>query len=143
MNVKPRNYSWRDFYDEVIGLTRYTFSPRAIARRFRATRTFIPRWMNVVRAVSSEGFGRLAHYGRLRQRLDTDRQVQRYFEQETTELPEFYAAQIRRDLGPLWEWLPPGALTHDPNAYRESEERRQKAEASPPPAPAGVSASLI
>ena len=98
--------------------------------------------MNVVRALSSEGFGRLEHYGRLRQRLDTDRQVQRYFEQETTELPEFYAEQVRRDLGPLWDWLPPGALTHDPNAYRESEERRKKPRASPPPAPVGVSASL-
>jgi hypothetical protein len=142
MNVKPKNYSWRGFYDEVIALTRHTFSPRAIVRRFRATRTFIPRWMNVVRAVSSEGFGRLEHYGRLRQRLDTDRQVQRYFEQETTELPEFYAAQIRRDLGPLWEWLPPGALAHDPNAYRASEEARPKAEAPPPPAPAGSSPFL-
>ena len=65
-----------------------------------------------------------------------------FFEQETTELPHFYAAQIRRDLGPLWEWLPPGAVTHDPNAYRESEESRQKADASPRPAPAGVSAFL-
>jgi hypothetical protein len=142
MNVKPKNYSWRGFYDEVIALTRYTFSPRALGRRFRATHTFIPRWMNVVRAVSSEGFGRLEHYGRLRRRLDTDRQVQRYFAQETTELPEFYAAQIRRDLGPLWEWLPAGALTHDPNAYRESEERRLKPEASPRPAAEAVSASL-
>jgi hypothetical protein len=142
MNVKPRNYSWRDFYDEVIGLTRYTFSPRAILRRFRATRTFIPRWMNVVRAVSSEGFGRLEHYGRLRRRLDTDRQVERYFEQETTELPEFYAEQIRRDLGPLWEWLPPGALTHDPNAYRATEERRLPRPSPPQAARAGASAPL-
>jgi hypothetical protein len=142
MNVKPRNYSWRSFYDQVIDLTRYTFSPRAIVRRFRATRTFIPRWMNVVRAVSSEGFGRLAHYGQLRRRLDTDRQVQRYFEQETTELPEFYAGQIRRDLGPLWEWLPPQALSHDPNAYRQSEERRQRPRAPLQATRAGASAPL-
>jgi len=122
MNVKPKNYSWRDFYDRVIGLTGYTFSWRAIINRFRATRTMIPRWMNVVRAVSSEGFGRLAYYEELRRRLDVDRNVQRYFDQETTELPAFYVDQVRKDLGPLWEWLPAEALYHDPHAYLTSEE---------------------
>src|SRR5205807_2162729 len=80
MNVKPKNYAWRDFYDHVIGLTRYTFSGRAIVRRFRATNAAIPRWMNVVRA--------------------------------------------RQDLGPLWQWLPEGALYHDHHAYLKSEEPR-------------------
>jgi hypothetical protein len=126
MNVKPKNYSWRDFYDRVIGLTGYTFSWRAIINRFRATRTMIPRWMNVVRAVSSEGFGRLAYYTELRRRLDTDRQVQRYFEQKTTELPAFYVDQVRKDLGPLWEWLPAEALNHDPHAYLTSEEEQSR-----------------
>jgi hypothetical protein len=42
MNVRPKNYSWREFYDHVIGLTRHTFSWRAIANRLRATRTVIP-----------------------------------------------------------------------------------------------------
>ncbi len=121
MNVKPKNYSWRDFYDRVIDLTRYTFSWRAIANRFRATRTVIPRWMNVVRAVSSEGFGRLRFYSELRRRLDIDPQVRRYFDQETGDLPAFYVERVRRDLGPFWEWLPKGALSHDPNAYLKSE----------------------
>jgi hypothetical protein len=121
MNIKPKNYSWRDFYDRVIDLTQYTFSWRAIANRFRATRTAIPRWMNVVRAMSSEGFGRLRFYAELRRRLETDPQVRRYFDGETAELPAFYVEQVRRDLGPLWGWLPAGALDHDPNAYLKSE----------------------
>lgn len=124
MNIKPKNYSWRDFYDHVIGLTRYTFSPRAILNRFRATRATIPKWMNVVRAVSSEGSGRLKYYRELRRRLDSDRGLRRYFDQETTELPAFYVEQVRKDLGPLWEWLPAGALDHDPNAYRWSTEEQ-------------------
>jgi hypothetical protein len=128
MNLKPKNYSWRDFYDRVIDLTRYTFSWRAIVNRFRATRMAIPRWMNVVRALSSEGSGRLAYYTELRRRLDTDRDIQRYFDQETTDLPAFYVDQVRKDLGPLWEWLPDGALYHDSNAYRNSED-----EGSPQP----------
>jgi radical SAM superfamily enzyme YgiQ (UPF0313 family) len=132
MNLKPRNYSWRDFYDQVIDLTRDTFSPRAIFNRFRGTRTAIPRWMNVVRAVSSEGYGRIRYYREVRRRLEADRQVRRYFDQETGELPEFYVQQVRKDLGPFWDWLPAGALDHDPNAYRKAEEERSAVTAPPP-----------
>jgi hypothetical protein len=126
MNVKPKNYAWGDFYDSVIDLTRYTFSWRAIARRVRATRTVIPRWMNLVRAVSSEGFGRIAYYREVRRRLEADRQVRRYFDQETTELPAFYVDQVRKDLGALWDWLPAGALDHDSHAYRKSDDAPSK-----------------
>jgi hypothetical protein len=122
MNVIPKNYSWPDFYDQVIGLTEHTFSWRAIANRFRANRTTIPKWMNVVRAVSSEGFGRINYYKEVRRRLDTDLPFRRYFEQETTELPAFFVDRVRRELGPLYEWLPAGALYHDPYAYLKAEE---------------------
>ncbi|HTH66522.1 MAG TPA: hypothetical protein VL563_17710 [Gemmatimonadales bacterium] len=121
MNVRPKNYSWAEFYDHVISLTEYTFSWRAIARRFRATRTMIPRWMNVVRAISSEGFGRMKYYKEVRRRLDVDRPFRRYFEQESNELPQFFVERIRRELGALFQWLPQGAMMHDPHAYLKAE----------------------
>lgn len=121
MNVKPKNYSWSEFYDRVANLTRYTFSWRAIGRRWRAIEAAIPRWMNVVRAVSTEGFGRIKYYTELRQRLESDRPLRQFFEQESVEVPTFYQQRVRQDLGPLWEWLPPGALQHDPNAYLKAE----------------------
>lgn len=120
MNVKPRNYSWTEFYEHVINLVRYTYSRRAILNRFRANKAMVPRWMNLVRAVSSEGFGRIKYHTEVRRRLDTDRELRRYFEQETTDLPQFYSDLVRKDLGPLWEWLPKGAMHHDPNAYLKS-----------------------
>ena len=120
MNVTPRNYSWRDFYNHVIDLVSYTYSWRAIGKRVKANKATIPRWMNVVRAISSEGFGRIKHHTEVRKRLDTDRQFWRYFERESTELPQFYMDLARQDLGSLWEWLPPGAMDHDPNAYLKS-----------------------
>jgi hypothetical protein len=122
MNVKPQNYSWQEFYDHVIDLTRYTFSRRAIVRRFRATKAPIPRWMNVVRAVSSEGFGRIRYHSEVRRRLDTDPQLRGYFDRATTQLPAFYESQVRRDLGSLWQWLPQGALSHDHHAYLKAED---------------------
>ena len=121
MNVRPKNYSWTDFYDHVIDLTEYSFSWKAISRRFHATPGLTPRVMNLVRAVSTEGFGRLKYHRDIRQRLDQDRRFLLYFNQETTEPPQFYLDLVGRDLGPLWEYLPEGALHHDPNAYAKSE----------------------
>ena len=120
MNVKPKNYSWGEFYSNVIDLGKHTFSWRAIVNRVLATNAFIPRWMNVVRAVSSEGFGRIKYNTEVRRQLESEPGFRSYFEQETNELPDFYAAQVRRDLGPLWHWLPKGAVCHDPNAYLKS-----------------------
>jgi hypothetical protein len=78
----------------------------------------------VLRAVSSEGFGRIKYHTEVRRRLEADRQVRRYFEGETTELPQFYMDQVRKDLGPLWEWLPQGALYHNPDAYLASQKEQ-------------------
>jgi hypothetical protein len=120
MNVRPKNYSWAEFYDGLIDVTRYSFSWKAIARRVPATSTAIPKWMNVVRAVSSEGWGRIAYHTTIRRLLDTDRSVRDYLEGESDVLPPFYYERIRRELGPLYEYLPDGALYHDQNAYLES-----------------------
>jgi hypothetical protein len=117
MNVRPKNYEWTEFYDRVIDLTRYSFSWRAIARRARATKFGFASWINVVRAVSSEGFGRIEYYSTVRRLLDTDRSMRRFFEGETDEIPSFYIERMKRDLGPFWDLLPPGAVHHDPNAY--------------------------
>jgi hypothetical protein len=117
MNLKPKNYEWIDFYDKVIDLTEYSFSKKAIYRRFLATKSFTSRWMNVMRAISNEGQGRIRFYKQIRERLKGDRSFRPYFEGETKELPAFYKQIIEKDLGPWMKWLPPGALQHDPNAY--------------------------
>jgi hypothetical protein len=120
MNVRPKHYTWPQFYDGLIDVTSYSFSWRAIARRVPATATAIPKWMNVVRAMSSEGWGRIRYHTTIRRLLDTDRSVKAYLEGETTALPAFYLDRIRHELGPMFEHLPPGALSHDPNAYLAS-----------------------
>ncbi len=121
MNVKPAHYSWRRLYDHVIDLTQYSFRPRAISRRFVATSGATARWLNLVRAVSTEGYGRATYYRQIRNRLDTDAQFEPYFEQESSVLPKFYRDIVGQDLGPLMEWLPQDALYHDSNAYLKSE----------------------
>jgi len=117
MNVKPLHYEWPDFYGRVADLTRYSFSASAIARRFAATAGVLPRVMNLVRALSTEGHGRLRYYKDMRRRLLQEPGFLDYFEGRTAVLPRFYVDAVRKDLGPLWDWLPKGALEHDPNAY--------------------------
>ena len=141
-NVRPKNYSWSSLYDNVIGLRRHSFSWPAIGRRMHANPRPLARWMNVVRAVSSEGFGRIKHDTHVRRLLDQDLSVRRFFEGESEALPTFYTDQVRKDLGPFfWEALPEGALRHDPNAYLKAHEAAQAqlpALAAPPRAPMGL-----
>ncbi len=124
MNIKPKNYSWQEFYSHVINLGEHTFSWKAIIKRLIATNAFIPRWMNVVRAISEEGFGRVAYNKAILMHLNSDVKFRNYFEQETTELPQFYMNMIRDELGSLWHWLPEGAIIHDQNAFLNAQEER-------------------
>jgi hypothetical protein len=117
MNVRPKNYTWKEFYGHLIDLTSYSFSWPSIGRRFSDNRENIPRLMNVIRAISSEGFGRTKYHKQILGRLDSDPQFRPFFEQETTDLPDYYTNLVKKDLGPFWDWLPDGALHHDPNAY--------------------------
>jgi hypothetical protein len=118
--VRPKHYSWTEFYDRLVDLSAYSFSWRAIGRRFAATRTQVPRWMNVLRGVSSEGFGRIRYHTSIRRKLDEDRSVRAFFDGESEQVPQFYLDLIRRELGPAYDYLPEGALTHDHNAYLKS-----------------------
>jgi hypothetical protein len=122
-NVRPRHYTWPELYDNIIGLRRHTFSWRAIARRAAANRHPTARWMNVIRAVSSEGWGRLRYDTDVRRRLDRDVPLRRYFEGESHELPAFYTDQVKKDMGPFFDALPEGGLHHDPKAYLKAHEQ--------------------
>jgi hypothetical protein len=142
MNVRPAHYAWTEFYDRVIDLTTYSFSPRRILDRMRGTLVpgasgAISRAINVVRAISSEGRGRLRYYREIRRRLDEDAEFRPYFEQETTRLPTFFVDMLHTSLGSLWRWLPPHALEHDPHAYL----KEQVATAAPEPSFASRSRS--
>lgn len=124
MNIKPRNYEWLDFYDKVIDLTSYTFSRRAMYRRFKATSLYHSKWMNFMRGISSEGHGRIRFFKRVRQNLIEDRNFRDYLEGQSTQLPQFYTNIIQKDLGIWWQWLPKEAILHDPNAYLKKSMRQ-------------------
>jgi hypothetical protein len=122
-NVRPKNYTLTQLYDHVIDLRRHSFSWRTVARRLAANRGLTTRGLNVVRAMSSEGSGRIRYDMQIRRLLGTDPLVRDFLEAGSRVLPPFFRNQVRRDLGFLWDWLPDGALSHDENAYRNEQFR--------------------
>jgi hypothetical protein len=120
-NVRPLNYEWTDFYRKLIRLHESSFSKTAILRRFRSNEGLIPKAMNVLRAMSGEGWVKIKYYKRFLDRLENERPFRDFFEQETTEVPKYFTDKILATLGPLAEWLPEGAMVHDPYAYLKSE----------------------
>lgn len=129
MNVRPKNYEWVDFFERVIDLTRHAFSLKAMGARAGATSGWIPKWLNVVRAVSSEGWGRIKYHSEVVRRLRAEPEMQRFFAQESDVLPPFYHDRLQADLGDLWGDLPPGAMSHNAYAYMS------KTPIKPPQAP--------
>jgi len=119
MNVKPKNYTWPQFYDRVIETFDYAFSPRAMARRLARNRRSYICWEQLFRGISSERRNRMAYHQKMRRWMD-DPGFRGFFEGETREVPAVLTDQIRHHLGPLWKWLPADALKHDPNAYLKS-----------------------
>jgi len=117
MNVKPKNYDWVEFYNLIIDITEYTFSSKAIFNRFINNKRMTTKLLNFSRAISSEGYGRIRFYKKIRGQLTSDKSFRDYFEGYSKELPEFYRNIIERDLGNMWNWLPKGAIFHDHLAY--------------------------
>jgi hypothetical protein len=109
-NVKPKHYTWPQFYDGVIRVLRHNFSYGAITRRHRAVSNAPARYVNLVRGLSAEGRGRVAYLAETRRRLDRDVPLRRFFEGETTEVPPFFRDAIERELGGLMRNLPADAL---------------------------------
>lgn len=118
-NVRPKNYTWPELFGYTTDLLEFTFSHAANWRRFKAVKHTGTCLEQLMRGVSS-GRGHKHRNMRMLRDWSADPQVRRYFEGETMELPWFYVDPIRKDLRGLWDWLPEGAIYHDPNTYLKS-----------------------
>lgn len=137
-NVRPKNYTISELYDRVIDLRRHSFSWRAIGNRLRANQGVTVRGLNLVRAMSSEGFGRIRYDMSVRDLLGRDKSMRNFLEGDSHVLPAFFKDQMRNDLGLMWDWLPAEAMSHDPNAFRNEQATggTRLHSLSPAPAPA-------
>jgi hypothetical protein len=113
MNIKPLHYAWPEFYDLVADVTAHALGRRGIWRRFAANKGMAGLF-NLFRGATT---GRPKYQAQMAQMLRTDTSMRALFEGESSAVPAFFEAKIRKDLGSLWDALPPGALQHDHNAY--------------------------
>lgn len=118
MNIRPLHYGWADFYDRVADVTSHALGRGGTWRRLRANGLGTAGLFNLFRGATT---GRPKYQANMAHMLRSDPDVLRYLEGETAAPPSFFESRIRKDLGRLWDALPPGALEHDPNAYANDE----------------------
>jgi hypothetical protein len=114
MNIIPAHYRWPDFYDRVADVTRHALGARGVWRRFAAGEGLTVRLFNLFRGATT---GRPKYQAEMARMAREDPAMLAFLEGETRAIPPFFEARIRKDMGSLWEALPPGSLDHDPNAY--------------------------
>jgi len=121
VNVIPRNYSWEEFYTHYLDLLRYSFSPRAMYRRFRSNPFRAAGWYTVFMSLSVGGVGKIRDTSTMLKNLRTKQDYRSFMYKETDQIPAFMIEQVKKDLGPMWEWLPDKTLSQIPNAVVETE----------------------
>jgi len=121
LNVLPRNYSWEEFYGHYVDLLKYSFSARAMYRRFRANPVRAARWFTLFMSMSVGGSGKIGDVTTMLKNLRTRQDFRSFMNKETDQIPAFMIEQIKNDLGPIWEWLPDKTLSQVPNVLAKSE----------------------
>ena len=112
-NVIPKHYTWEDLYVRYIDLLRYSFSPKAMARRLSANHATMPRFVTLLLSLTIGGWSKIRDLEAILARLRSDPEFRAFVEGRSQRIPAFMIADARRDLGPLWEWLPNKSLTYE------------------------------
>jgi radical SAM superfamily enzyme YgiQ (UPF0313 family) len=121
LNIKPKNYSWEEFYTHYLDLLEYSFSPRVMYRRHKAVPFRASRWFNLFLSFSVGGSGKKRNVLTILKNLRTNPDFRSFMNRETDTIPAFMIEQVKKDLGPIWEWLPDKTLSQKPNILKESE----------------------
>ena len=112
-NVRPKHYSWAEFYERLADLVEFAFSWRIVVRRIRDTKHSTARLVHLIRAFSNEGRRRAAMLRAFRKSLDRDAELRDFMEGETMRIPGSMMKKLRHDLGDMRDWLPPGSIEYD------------------------------
>ncbi len=119
INIIPRNYNWAEFYSHVLDLLKYSFSARAMRRRFRANPMLAARWITLFLSLSVGGSGKIKNVASTLENLRRDPAFRAFMNRETDRIPAFMIDRVKRDLGPLWEWLPDKTLSQTQRGHAE------------------------
>ncbi len=121
LNIKPVNYSWEEFYTRYLDLLKYSFSARAMYRRYKANPVRGARWFTLFLSLSEGGSGKMRNARTILNNLRTKPDFRSFMDRETDQVPAFMIEQVKNDLGPIWEWLPDKTLSQHQSIPEESE----------------------
>jgi len=115
LNIIPKNYTWEEFYLRYIDLLQYSFSAKAVQRRFNANRMAVPKWITLLLSLTIGGRGKIKHLSNLIEDLRREPDFQSFVKKETNRVPAFLIEKVKKDLGEMWQWLPNKSLSYNPN----------------------------
>jgi hypothetical protein len=115
LNVIPKNYTWEAFYTHFIDLLKYSFSANAMHRRFKANRMAGPRWVTLLLSLTIGGYGKRRFLSKMLSDLRKEPEFQSFIKKETSRVPAFMIENIKKELGPMWHWLPDKTLSYNTN----------------------------
>ena len=120
LNVLPKNYTWEEFYSNYLDLLKYSFSRRVMYRRFKNNPMFTARWLTLFLSFSVGASGKIGHVSAILEKLRKDSELRAFMDKRTEKIPAYMIDQVKRDLGPMWEWLPNKSLSQHQNVRAKS-----------------------
>ncbi len=115
LNVVPKHYTWEALYGHYLEVLRHCFSPGAMSRRFHANPLAVPRWVTLLLSLTIGGKGKIRSLTRMLEQLRREPEFRSLVTRASDRIPAFMVEQVRRDLGPLWDWLPAKSLSYTVN----------------------------
>ena len=120
-NIIPKHYSWEVLYTHFIDLLKYSFSAKAMYRRFNANSMAVPKWLTLLLSLTIGGIGKARFLSNMMHMHNSDQDFQRFVRKETNQVPAILIDRIKKELGPWWQWLPDKSLWYDPNVLSKRE----------------------
>lgn len=115
LNVVPKHYTWEALYGHYLDVLKHCFSLRAMSRRFHANPLAVPRWVTLLLSLTIGGQGKIRSLTRMLEQLRREPEFRSLVTRASNRVPAFMVDQVRRDLGPLWDWLPAKSLSYTVN----------------------------
>ncbi len=121
MNIIPKHYTWEELYLNFIDLLVYSFSARSMYRRFSANHMAAPKWITLLLSVTIGGSGKIRILSEMLNKLRREKDFQLFVKKQSNQIPSFIIEEVKRDLGPLWKWLPNKNLSYNHNIISNPE----------------------
>jgi len=115
MNIVPKHYSWAELNVHFIDLLKYSFSAKNMVRRFNANHMTASKWITLLLSLTIGGSGKIRYFSDMIKNLHRSPDFQSFVKKETSRVPAFMIENVKKDLGPLWQWLPDKSLSYDIN----------------------------